>query len=144
VVERVPVLAWYQNNIVTWIDADGVPFLPRGDARGLIQVSANGDPPKVDEPAGTPIYEQKFISPELVKEMVTLFPSVPASTPMIYDPQYGMGWQDPHGWFVYFGQSAGDVATKLTVYKAIVDTFVNQGIQPSLVSVENPDAPFYK
>ena len=30
------------------------------------------------------------------------------------------------------------------VYQAIVDTLTSQGIQPSLISVEYLDAPFYK
>ena len=29
VVERKPVLAWYQNGVMTWIDANGVAFTPR-------------------------------------------------------------------------------------------------------------------
>jgi len=33
---------------------------------------------------------------------------------------------------------------KLQVYQAIVDTLTRQGIQPSLISVENLNAPFYK
>ena len=144
VVERVPILAWYQNGVVTWIDADGVAFLPRGEAQGLIQVAANGTPPRVDGTDKLPIYEQKFIDPAMVGAMKELYPYLPANAPMIYDPQYGMGWQDSHGWFVYFGQTATDIPKKLLAYQAISATFTSQGIQPSLVSVEYPDAPFYK
>ena len=63
---------------------------------------------------------------------------------MIYDPKYGMGWQDPHGWSVYFGQNTQDIAMKEKVYQAILDTITKQGIQPTLISVEYLDAPFYK
>jgi hypothetical protein len=33
---------------------------------------------------------------------------------------------------------------KLTIYQALVDRFINQGIQPTLISMEYLDAPFYK
>ncbi len=33
---------------------------------------------------------------------------------------------------------------KLKVYQSMVDTFTRQGIQPTLISVEFLDAPFYK
>ena len=149
VVERMPRLAWYQDGALTWIDADGIAFLPRGEAQasdlgGLIQVTSNGAPPQVQVDPDAPLYEQKFVAPELVEAMVTLFPYVPAGIPMIFDPQYGMGWQDPRGWFVYFGQNTVEIPVKLAIYQAIVDTFIRQGIQPMLVSVEHLDAPFYK
>jgi len=63
---------------------------------------------------------------------------------MIFDPVYGMGWQDPRGWTVYFGQDSQDIPMKTVVYNAIVDTLTQQGVQPSLISVEYLNAPFYK
>ena len=42
VVERRPVVAWYQNGSMTWIDENGIAFTPRGEVPGLVQVSANG------------------------------------------------------------------------------------------------------
>jgi cell division protein FtsQ len=144
VVERMPMLAWYQNGVMTWIDANGVAFMPRGEVPGLVQVSANGAPPTVANDPETPLYDQKFMTPDMVETMVTLAPIVPAGLPMIFDPQYGMGWQDPRGWFVYFGQNTTDIPMKMVVYQAIVDSFILQGIQPALISVEYLDAPIYK
>lgn len=144
VVERMPILAWYQGDAVTWIDASGVAFMPRGEVQGLIQVAANGTPPKIQEDPAKPLYDQVFIAPEMVKAMVTLYPYVPGGAPMTYDPQYGMGWQDPRGWSIYFGQNTQDIPIKLVVYQTIVDNLTSQGIQPTLISVEYLDAPFYK
>jgi cell division protein FtsQ len=143
VVERMPVMAWYQNGVVTWIDASGVAFTPRGEVPGLIQVAANGAPAQVPDPT-LPIYKQEFIEPEMIKALVELADDVPAGMPMIFDPQYGMGWQDPRGWTVYFGQNAKDIPMKTMVYQTIVDTLTLQGVQPSLISVEYLNAPFYK
>jgi len=144
VVERTPVLAWYQDGVVTWIDANGVAFTPRGEVPGLIQVEANGTPTHVLLDPALPIYSQKFIAPEMVQAMTVLARDVPAGMPMTFDPLYGMGWQDPRGWSVYVGQDAKDIAMKKNVYQAIVDTLLLQGVQPSLISVEYLNAPFYK
>ncbi len=144
VVERMPVLAWYQDGVVTWIDATGVAFTPRGEVSGLIQVSATSAPIQIPIDFTLPIYAQKFITPKMVEAMSELARDVPAGMPMTFDPIYGMGWQDPRGWSVYFGQDAKNISVKMNVYQAIVDSLILQGIQPSLISVEYLNAPFYK
>jgi cell division protein FtsQ len=143
-VERTPVIAWYQDGTVKWLDNGGIAFPQRGDFPGLVQVSVNGSPAEATYDATKPLYEQEFIQPQMVAAILQLAPDVPEGSPMIYDSQYGMGWQDPRGWFVYFGQNTMDIPTKLNVYSAIVDTFMRQGIEPTLVSMEFLDAPFYK
>jgi cell division protein FtsQ len=144
VVERIPVLAWYQDGVVTWVDANGVAFMPRGEFSGLIQVAANSSPIPVALDPALPLAKQKFIAPEMVQALTNLVPDVPAGMPMIFDPQYGMGWQDPLGWTVYFGQDSTNIPMKLVVYQAIVNSLTLQGVQPSLISVEYLNAPFYK
>ena len=146
VVERVPVLAWYQDGKTTWIDANGFSFTPRGDVPGLVQIAANSVPPTLAAPAGSQpsINEQAFISPDMVQAILTLAPQIPPGSPMIFDPNYGMGWQDGRGWSVYFGQTTQDMPMKLKVYQSILDTFSKQGTQPTLISVAYLDDPFYK
>jgi cell division septal protein FtsQ len=144
IVERTPVLAWYQNGVLTWIDASGVAFMPRGEVPGLVLVAANGSPTQVPLDPALPLYEQKFIAPEMVQALSVLARDVPAGMPMTFDPLYGMGWQDPLGWSVYFGQDNRDIPMKKVVYQAIVDSLTLQGVQPSLISVEYLNAPFYK
>ena len=144
VVERQPILVWYQDDVATWIDANGVAFMPRGEVQGLIQVASNGAPPKLQDDPTKTLYDKVFITPETVQAIVDLSPSVPAGISITYDPKYGIGWQDTRGWSVYFGQNVQDIPMKLKVYQSIVDTFIRQGIQPTLISVEYLDAPFYK
>ncbi len=144
VVERMPILQWYQDGKTTWIDAHGVAFMPRGQVEGLVQISASGSPAGLIPDPKKSFYDQVFIQPEMVKAIVALSPYVPQGVSMTYDPQYGMGWQDPRGWMVYFGQNIDDIQMKLQVYQSMVDTFNHQGIQPTLISVEYLDAPFYK
>jgi cell division protein FtsQ len=144
VMERTPVLAWYQNEVLTWIDASGVAFMPRGEVPGLVLVAANDSPTQIPPDPALPFYEQKFIAPEMIQALSVLARDVPAGMLMIFDPLYGMGWQDPRGWTVYFGLDSKDIPIKQVVYQAIVDTLTLKGVQPSLISVEYLNAPFYK
>jgi cell division protein FtsQ len=142
--ERYPVLAWYQDGKTTWIDSKGVAFTPRGEVKGLIQVASISSPTGLTVDPTKSIHDQVFIQPDMVKAIIALSPYVPEGISMTYDPQYGMGWQDPRGWSVYFGQNTNDIPMKLNIYQSIVDTFIRQGIQPTVISVEYLDAPFYK
>ena len=144
VVERTPVLAWNQDGSIKWIDASGVAFTPHGDVTGLVQVNATSGPVQNSQDLSLPLYEQITVEPEMVQALITMAPYVPSGMTEAFDPIYGMGWQDPRGWTVYFGQNTKDTPMKLQVYQAIVDTLTRQGIQPSLISVENLNAPFYK
>jgi cell division protein FtsQ len=143
-VERTPILIWSQDGKTTWIDTNGVAFMPRGDVQGLIQIASSGTPPQLPVDPQKPISDQLFIEPAMVKAILALYPQVPSGSPMIYDPKYGIGWQDPRGWSVYFGRNTQDTEMKKKIYQAILDTFSLQGIQPTLVSVAYLDAPFYK
>jgi hypothetical protein len=144
VTERTPLLVLIQNGAVTWIDADGIAFPPRGAVQGLIPVSVTGTPPRAADDPSVPPYERPYLAPAMVQAMITLYPYLPRDVTMTYDPQYGMGWNDSRGWSVFFGQGTDDIPMKIKVYQAIVDTLSSQGIQPSLISVEYLDAPFYK
>jgi hypothetical protein len=144
VVERTPVLAWYQDGALAWLDVHGIAFPPRGAVEGLIPVSASGTPPQAPSGMETPFYERPFIDPQMVQAMLALSGYLPAGVPMIFDPQYGMGWQDPRGWMIYFGQNTAEIPMKLATYQAIVETLTAREIQPTLISVEYLDAPFYK
>ena len=144
VVERIPLVTWYQDDLTYWIDADGIAFIPRGEVPGLVQVTSSGAPLDVVVNPDLPYYEQKFINPEVVQAIINLAPLVPEGLAMIYDPEYGIGWQDPRGWTVQVGQNIQDLPMKFIIYQALVSSLVNQGIQPSLISMEYLDAPFYK
>jgi hypothetical protein len=142
--ERIPTIAWYQDGVVTWVDKNGVAFLPRGDISGLIQVSATDAPASVSTDSTLPFYEQNFITPGMIQMLVDLADQVPDGTPILFDSQYGFGWQDQRGWTVYFGLNNKDIMMKKTVYQSIVDSLTLQGVQPSLISVAYLNAPFYK
>jgi cell division protein FtsQ len=143
VTERVPVIEWQVNGESFWIDENGIRFPKRGVSQGMITVIATSNPPaQGDEVEGnlTPV----FLDPKMVRAIATLYPFVPSGTVMTYDPKYGMGWQEPGSWSVYFGQSTDEIPMKIKVYRAIVDELKRRGIKPELISVEYLRAPFYK
>lgn len=144
VTERQPVILWQQDNGYTWIDPTGVAFRPRGEATGLVSVIGLTTPPvgiaSVDDPFSPP----PFMEEELVNAILVLSPNVPAGSTMIFDPSYGLGWNDPRGWQAFFGTSAKDMALKVRVYQSLVDSLASRGRIPVFISVVYPDAPFYR
>jgi cell division protein FtsQ len=142
--ERQPVILWQQGEGFTWIDGTGVAFRPRGDAPGLIPVIALSAPaggaPVLDDPLSPPPY----ISQELAAAIQLLAPNAPAGTPIIYDGKYGLGWNDARGWRVFFGRDAKNMALKLRVYQALVDSLTGRGLYPVFINVVHADAPYYR
>lgn len=144
VVERQPVAAWQQDGQVVWVDAQGYAFPPRGQAEGLITVNATGQPPAPEVDPNQTIGARPFLKPELSAALAALAPHLPEGAELMYDPQYGLGWSDPRGWQVYFGQNNQEMPLKLLVYQAMVEHLTTRGVQPALINVEYPNAPFYR
>ena len=143
ITERRPVIRWEQGGGYTWISEDGVAFRPRGEASGLISVAALSGP-NVEASGGDALTPAPFISAEMVQALKGLAGHVPPNTPILYDPGFGFGWNDPRGWRVSFGTSARDVELKIRVYEAMVSSLTQRGIQPMLINVTYPTAPYYR
>jgi hypothetical protein len=165
--ERTPLLAWQREEELLWIDQAGVAFPPRGEAGvDLIYVQAEGDPPTIVDPEAAseedsgspssqesrpseparrePVPGEPYVTTSVVEAIQTLNDIRPSGAPVAYHPRYGLGWNDPQGWKVYFGQEVNDMPGKLNAYQAIVTEVVNKGIHPTLISVEFLHAPFYR
>jgi cell division septal protein FtsQ len=143
IVERQPVIRWEQGGGYTWISEDGVAFRPRGDAAGVIPVVALSGP-NVEISGGDALTPAPFISTEMVQALKGLAAHVPPNTQILYDPGFGFGWNDPRGWQVQFGTSARDVELKIRVYGSMVNSLTQRGIQPVLIDVTYPTAPYYR
>ena len=143
ITERRPVIRWEQGGGYTWISEDGVAFRPRGEASGLISVVALSGP-NVEASGGDALTPAPFISAEMVQALQGLASHVPPNTPILYDPDSGFGWDDPRGWRVSFGTSARDVELKIRVYESMVSSLTQRGIQPMLINVTYPTAPYYR
>jgi cell division septal protein FtsQ len=143
ITERLPVIRWEQGGGYTWISEDGVAFRPRGEASGLIPVVALSGP-NVEISGGDALTPAPFISAEMVQALKGLAGHVPPNTPILYDPSFGFGWNDPRGWRVSFGTSARDVELKIRVYESMVSSLTQRGIEPVLINVTYPTAPYYR
>jgi cell division protein FtsQ len=148
--ERIPAIAWQrQDGSTDWIDANGIKFSSGEQMENLVTIVAYGDPPTPLAPAAdaslalvpsAPV----FIEPSLITTITDLVGIAPQGAVIIYDPAYGLGWIDPRGWLVYLGENTKDVTMKLNIYQAIIDKLSQEGVQPTMISVEYLDAPFYR
>jgi len=143
VTERQPLIRWEQGGGYTWVAADGIAFRPRGELVGLIPVVALSAPP-VEGSGSDPLTPAPFISSEMVEALKRLVSHVPQNTPILYERDFGFGWNDPRGWRVYFGTGASDVEIKMRVYEAMVSSLTQRGIRPAVINVMYPTAPYYR
>ncbi|MDY6846427.1 MAG: FtsQ-type POTRA domain-containing protein [Chloroflexota bacterium] len=156
IVERDPIILWQTEETPLWIDADGVTFPVRGEAETILTVLAKGNPPEIAtlEETETPeedqeisiFKEQSFPNTtlEFVHGMLALSEYLPDETYLQYDPQFGLGWQDPRGWLVYFGSDTSEIDIKLAEYETIITTLQAENRQPALISLEFLHSPFYR
>jgi cell division protein FtsQ len=166
VIERQPVLSWYQDSREVWVDAEGVAFIPRGNPGKLVRVQGYGDTPEAiagvkvpttnslpdgsiyipatnRENASEPV-EAVRLPIDVVQAILVLGGQVPNGIQLVYDSQHGLGWEDPLGWQVYFGTQTSDMVQRMVVYQGVVDFLTDHGLQPELVSVEFIHAPYYR
>jgi cell division protein FtsQ len=144
VIERKPVIRWEQGSSFTWISEDGVAFRPRGEAPGLISVLALSAPPTEGNVSPDSLTPAPFISSHMVRAIKGLANHVPPGAVILYDTSFGFGWNDPRGWKVYFGTNASDMELKMRVYESMVNSLSGRGIQPALINVTYPTAPYYR
>lgn len=144
--ERQPVLIWQQDGMMAWIDANGVAIRSNAQVDGLITVTALGPPPApvVDESTYDELTPPPFIAPTTVVALQSLIAHVPSGTPIIYDPQSGLGWTDPRGWTVQMGDITEEIGLKLRIYETVVTWVTQKNIQPILINLEYPHAPYYR
>lgn len=173
-VERQPVLAWQQEDNVTWVDADGVVFPTRGEIGGLVTVHSDSAIPQeplpieqlvaqaqtleaaqesgVPLPTETPPSEIDPLSSspaqranlKLLSAALELNQLLSANTELVYSDANGLGWTAPEGWQVYIGKDLNQFEEKYTLYQQVAGYLAKNGIQPKLVSVEHLNAPFYR
>lgn len=162
-VERQPVLIWKAGDYTFWIDAEGVVMSPRGDAGQLLTIESNNSVPQVRSAKrirsvvdyAEMVIEQKtnpltpedsmdLMDPEVMKAAIEMSAIMPAGSTLVYDTFAGMGWRDPGGWKVYFGNDLSNIQFKQVEYQAIMQQLANQGINPVMINLKHVDSPYYR
>lgn len=155
VTERDPIILW-QNENPLWIDEEGVTFPVRGEAQTLLTVVAKGSPPEIEaeeDSESTQSEEELSIfqkqqypptSQEFVQGILALSDYLPEEAVLQFDPQFGLGWQDPRGWLVYFGNDISEIEMKLAEYEVIIKNLQEKNLNPALISLEFLHSPFYR
>jgi len=135
--ERQPTAEWDDGGRIWWLSSDGVAYIQHGLDSNLVHVQS-------EEPtlnfSGSP--QDSVIDPGVVQAASELQSLMPQVSTWTFDSSRGLGFQDPHGWMAYFGHE-GDISLKVKVYDALVQDMETNGTSASMVSVENPAAPFY-
>ena len=135
--ERPPVVAWNDGGRIWWLSAEGLAYIQHGERPGLVQVVSADPVLGVGEDPLAPV-----VDPALLSAARDLRDAFPNAAPIIFDPVHGLGFVDPQGWRVYFGDG-GEMTIRADVYRAIVSRLVERGISAVLVSVEDLTAPYY-
>ena len=172
-VERQPVMAWKQGDQITWLDSQGFIFPARGDVDPLLTIHSDDNIPLAPvsaaeiiastllekqqenqeevgqegqpaEEAAAPEIIQRNANPAMLTAALTLSQKLPPETTLVYDSQNGLGWMAPEGWQVYIGSNLEDFEAKFNMYEQLAAYFSAQGITPSVVSVAQLNAPFYR
>lgn len=143
--ERQPVILWLHDNSNAWIDSTGVAFSVRGSVEGLVPVIGLNTPPVLNiPPLEGELVPPPYIEKELVDAILVLAPAVPADSTMVFDSSNGLGWKDSRGWTVFFGTGTKNMDLKKQVYQSLADSLVERGTIPQFISVEYPEAPYYR
>lgn len=158
--ERHPVIAWKVKDTTYLIDGSGTIFPMRSEISGLLVVTSDDLPPMITtgepdklqttgvKPAVVdPLYNAQIRSKAdmtLIYAASALATQMPSKSTMVYSRMNGLGWTDERGWKVYFGIDLKDISTKFGLYQGIVDQLLQRKIKPTVISVEQTDAPFYR
>jgi hypothetical protein len=139
VTERIPVVAWIENEDRWWVDADGAKFKARAELPGLLPITVDDAPNRAGVKGG----EGGYVPVEAIAGALQLRELRPNIELLHYDALRGLSYQDGRGWRGYFGVGT-DMAQKLAVYEGLVADLLARGIQPKLISVESAQAPYYQ
>ncbi|RJQ43402.1 MAG: FtsQ-type POTRA domain-containing protein [Anaerolineaceae bacterium] len=164
--EREPYLTWNYQGKNLWIDAEGYLLPGRGSADVSLTIDSNEQPPfyipeesiilqgekrlrKTVIAKGDDDYLALFkiyqkIDPVTYQAIKELNQLLPEQGIILYDARRGLGWNDSRGFQVYVGSDLQDITAKMNMIEEIVKTLTKANIQPTLISVEQINAPYYR
>lgn len=166
ILERQPAIAWQTKESLIWIDNEGYLIPPRGTPGDLLTIQADSLPAyhlkstSAVSGSGKMITDKASMKPNqsplaffaqpkqvdgaLLTAILQLNAWMPQEKTLLYQQQRGLGWADIRGWDVFIGQKLENINEKMVMYETIVRQLEEQGIGPSMVSVEFLHAPYYR
>jgi len=163
--ERQPVLSIQMDDKSYWVDDEGIIIPSRGDPGELLVIHASSMPPVIKTVVETEPVEAhpNLISPEVnsfsiaqiqgygdqidplvVEAAFKLSLEIPAGSKILYNNNHGLGWKSEGGWDVFVGLTLDKIEYKLNAYDAMISKLNEEGIAPSMVSIEYLHAPYYR
>ncbi len=164
--EREPHIAWEYANKKLWVDEEGYLLPDRGQAQVALTLISNQEPPfyipeermilagekrlrktviekgENDQLALFKVYQRiEPITYQAVKDLNQLLPEQDI---ILYDIRRGLGWNDSRGFRVYVGSDLDDIAAKMNMVEEIVKTLITSQVIPTMISVEQINAPYYR
>ncbi len=164
-IERQPAIAWSMDDHTYWVDNEGILIPPRGEAGDLLTIHADVMPPLVsvnDNSAATDEIDNVKVSsktgfsvaqiqgwgdqidPAIVDAAFRLTLEMPVGTKILYNQSHGLGWKSEGGWDVFVGLTLSNIEYKLIAYNSLINKLGEEGITPSMVSIEHLHAPYYR
>ena len=167
VTERQPMFTWETGDTLMWIDTEGYLIPARGTASEMLAIKADALPVyrleenlKTEENISKIIQDKsiekpglsslnffaqpKHLDSNLLAGVLQLNAWMPEEPYLLYQKQRGLGWEDVRGWDVFVGAKLENINDKMVMYETIVRELEDQGIDPSVVSVEFLYAPYYR
>ncbi|TFG89863.1 MAG: FtsQ-type POTRA domain-containing protein [Candidatus Atribacteria bacterium] len=164
--EREPMITWQSKGNSVWIDSESYLIPARGEAEPMLTIQANSlpgykilideetenmenvlrDKPQIKESIdqNTFFAYPKQIDGTLLTAILQLNAWMPEESVLLYQQKRGIGWKDIRGWDVFIGSKLENINDKMLMYETIVRKLEEQGIHPSIVSVEFLHAPYYR
>ncbi len=135
--ERSPVAAWNDGGRIWWLSDEGIAYIQHGERNDLIDISSE---------AGTLSLSSNELAPAIDSTVLAGVTELQAQLPSVdswnFDHDHGLGFIDPQGRQVYFGN--GSMAPqKAKTYMAIAEKLDDEQIQATVISVADHNAPYY-
>ena len=166
VTERQPMFTWESRDTLMWVDTEGYLIPARGTASQMLTIKADSLPvyqldedlkeegitkviqdKSIKKPGISDFYffaQVKHLDSNLLAGVLQLNAWMPEEPYLLYQKQRGLGWEDVRGWDVFVGAKLENINDKMVMYETIVRGLEDQGIDPSVVSVEFLHAPYYR
>ncbi len=164
--ERQPYLTWNYQGKNLWVDAEGYLLPGRGSSDIALIIESNEKPPfyipeesiilqgekrlrktvvakgENDTLALFNVYQK--IDPVTYQAIKELNQLLPEQGIILYDTRRGLGWNDVRGFQAYVGSDLQEITAKMNMIDEIVKTLIKAAVVPTLISVEQINAPYYR